>query len=189
MSESSLEGIWEWVFSSWITWNEVLKAKRLYEELIIIQKNAHLISEEDRKIAEESKTEEILRISLLKQEKIKEEIQAEKDRLKEFKAQREEEKEIYKWIDDYRTTLETKFTTLLETETKKRINALERIRRKAIATANALARAWITNNNNSNTNNNNVNVNLQGTGYSWIDAQNIWNALTEKIDLSSKWIN
>lgn len=186
-SEKTLEDVWKWTLWWGITWNEALEFKKLQEELAFIELNANLVSEEQNKIAEESKSARIIRESEERTKAIEEEIQAERVRLLEIFDLKDEEKEVYKSIDEYRTNLETNFTALLAWEVSKRISELEKLRQKAIETANAIAKAWITTNNVSTENN--VNVELQGTWFSSIDAQNIWNALSKDIDLSSKWIN
>ena len=187
ISNETLKSIWGWILAWWVTADQVLEYKKLQDELNTINQNANLITEENKKQAEESESARIIRETLEKQLKIQTEIDAETKRLEDLKVLKDQEAEVYKWIDDYRTTLEHNFTALLQTEVAKRITTLEAMRVKAIETANALAKAWITTNNN--TNNNNVSVNLQGTWYSSIDAKNIWNALTQQIDLSNKWIN
>jgi hypothetical protein len=70
--------------------------KKLYEELAILQENANLITEENKKQAEESESARIIRETLEKQLKIQNEMDAEQKRLEEFKILKDEEAEIYK---------------------------------------------------------------------------------------------
>ena len=189
ISEEALKNLWVWELSWDVTWKTALEFKNLLKELEDLQKNANLVTEEDQQIAEENETERLIRLSNEKQLQIQNDIDEEEKKLEKFKTFKDQEKEIYKWIDDYRTTLEQNFTSILQLEVAKRISALERLKAQAIETANALASAWITTNNNTNNTNNNVQVNLEWTWFTSIDAQNIWNALTNTIDLAEKWIN
>ncbi len=185
LSETSLIDIWEWDVW-WVTWSKALEYKKLVEELQTIQNNANLISEQAKEIAWENESERLIREYNEKKAKIEQEILDEQAKLAEFTRLKDEEKAIYDQIDQYRTTLEENFTTLLKGETLKRINELEKIRQKAIETANALAKAGVTYNT---TNENNVNVNLQGTWYASADAYNISEKLVPIINKAQKWIN
>lgn len=184
--DNTLRQIWSWTLSWWASWNDILEYKKILEELAIIEQNNVLITDEAKKIASESESERLIREYNEKKAKIEQEIADEQAKLAEFTRLKEEEKAIYDQIDQYRTTLEQNFTALLQGETLKRINELEKIRQKAIETANALAKAGVTYNT---TNENNVNVNLQGTWYTSVDAYNVSKVLTDNINLSSKWIN
>lgn len=170
-----------------LSWTEFEWMIALQKELETLKQNSNLISEENKTEASESETERLIRELGEKTIKINEEIKLEEKRLADFKTSKDQEQEIYKWIDDYRTTLEHNFTEVVKLEVEKRISELEKMRVKAIETANALAKAWITSS--STSVENNTTVNLQGSWFSSIDAQNIGNALTQKIDLSFKWIN
>ena len=185
-SDETLAQIWSWTLSWWASWKDILEYKKILEEIAIIEQNNWLITDEAKKRASESESERLIREYNEKKAKIEQEIIDEEARLVEFQRLKDEEKAIYDWINEYRTTLEQNYTTLLQSEAQKRISELEKIRQKAIETANALAKAWITYNT---TNENNVNVNLQGTWYTSVDAYNISKTLTENINLSSKWIN
>lgn len=187
IDEKTLTSIGKWTLSSGASWDEVLEAKKLYEELALLEENANLVTEANKEQAKESESARIIRISEEKEIAIQKEIKSEQTKLFILFENKDKEKAKYTEIDEYRTTLEHNFTAVIQSEAKKRISELEKIRQKAISTANALAKAWVTHKTTHVTNN--TNVNLKGSWFSSIDAQNIGNALTEKIDLSSKWIN
>jgi len=184
--KSTLQQIWTGTIW-WISWNDLLAYKKLVEEKQLIDQNANLISEENKKVAQQNDTEKLLAEFTAKQEKIQQDIKDEQDKLKRTEENKNKEQEILAQLNEYRTNLETTYTSVVQAEVQKRIWILEKMRQKAIETANAMAKAWITTNHN--TTNNNVNVNLKGTWFSNVDAQNIGNTLVPHLNNAAKWIN
>lgn len=177
-------------FAWWLTWKDILEAKKLYEELDYIKQNANLISEENSKIAEDNESQRLVREAQRKQQEIQDKIALAEQEKADLQLKVEAEQVIYDWLDQYRRKLETNFTTFLKWEADTRINELERIRLKAIATANALVKAWITtsasNANNALTTTNNTSSTTINNWNTQVVNVNVWSQLVKTAVVSGK---
>lgn len=173
----------------WLTHDEHTQRRKLQEELRLIEENKKFITEDIENKASENTTETALRIYNEKRALILQEINDEREKRDAFRDWKLEEREILKWLNEYRTTLEHNYTSVIQSEVQKRIWMLEKMRQKAIATARAMERAWITTNNTSITNLDWVNISVNGAGDPLTSAKIIENTFVEKIDHSKKWVN
>lgn len=189
-----LKSSWQQIANSPFSVDELSNALNLMEELKKLSSEQTLINQnadekqlaEAKRVAELSPTAKYLEELKVKQKANADALEVERLRIKDLQESKNQEQLIYTNLDLYRTNLEKNFTSVIQGEITQRISSLELLRQKAIDTANAMAKAWVTTNIN---NNNDVNVTLQGTGYATKDAYNIWQVLTNQINLSAKWIN